>query len=85
MNDAVIVDCVRTAVGKAGRGALKNTRPDDLAAIAIFTESGNTVRLLSKYRPDAPIYALSPDPNVVHRLMLLWGTTPTVTRPITYP
>src|SRR5580704_1803008 len=35
MNDAVIVDCVRTAVGKAGRGALKNTRPDDLAAIAI--------------------------------------------------
>jgi pyruvate kinase len=48
----------------------------DLAAIAIFTESGNTVRLLSKYRPEAPIYALSPDPKVVHRLMLLWGTTP---------
>lgn len=35
MKEAVIVDCVRTAVGKAGRGALKNTRPDDLAAIAI--------------------------------------------------
>ncbi len=35
MKDAVIVDCVRTAVGKAGRGALKNTRPDDLAAFAI--------------------------------------------------
>jgi acetyl-CoA acyltransferase len=35
MNEAVIVDCVRTAVGKAGRGALKHTRPDDLAAIAI--------------------------------------------------
>jgi len=48
----------------------------DLAAIAIFTESGNTVRLLSKYRPEAPIYALSPDPKVVHRLNLLWGTTP---------
>jgi pyruvate kinase len=48
----------------------------DLSAIAIFTESGNTARLLSKYRPEAPIYALSPDPNVVHRAMLLWGTTP---------
>jgi pyruvate kinase len=48
----------------------------DLAAIAIFTESGNTVRLLSKYRPEAPIYALSPDKNVVHRLNLLWGTSP---------
>ena len=35
MKEAVIVDCVRTAVGKAGRGALKNTRPDDLAAAAI--------------------------------------------------
>ncbi len=46
----------------------------DLAAIAIFTESGNTARLLSKYRPDAPIYALSPFEAVVHRAMLLWGT-----------
>jgi acetyl-CoA acyltransferase len=35
MREAVIVDCVRTAVGKAGRGTLKNTRPDDLAAIVI--------------------------------------------------
>jgi pyruvate kinase len=48
----------------------------DLAAIAIFSETGNTVRLLSKYRPDAPIYALSPDEQVVHRTNLLWGTYP---------
>jgi len=46
----------------------------DLAAIAIFTESGNTARLLSKYRPDAPIFALSPFEEVVNRAMLLWGT-----------
>ena len=32
MNEAVIVDCLRTAVGKAPRGTLKNTRPDDMAA-----------------------------------------------------
>jgi pyruvate kinase len=48
----------------------------DLAAIAIFTESGNTARLLSKYRPDAPIYALSPFQVVVNRSMMLWGTYP---------
>jgi len=48
----------------------------DLAAIAIFTESGNTARLLSKYRPEAPIFALSPFEHVVHRAMLLWGTYP---------
>ena len=35
MRDAVIVSCVRTAVGKAPRGTLRSTRPDDLAAIAI--------------------------------------------------
>jgi acetyl-CoA acyltransferase len=32
MPEAVIVDCLRTAVAKAPRGALRNTRPDDLAA-----------------------------------------------------
>src|SRR3984957_8001206 len=35
MREAVIVSSVRTAVGKAGRGTLRTTRPDDLAAIAI--------------------------------------------------
>src|ERR1700675_2006826 len=34
MEDAVIVSAVRTAVGKA-RGALRGTRPDDLAAAVI--------------------------------------------------
>ena len=35
MRDAVIVSAVRTAVGKAPRGTLKDTRPDELAAAAI--------------------------------------------------
>ncbi len=35
MKEAVIVSSVRTAVGKAYKGALHATRPDDLAAIAI--------------------------------------------------
>jgi len=48
----------------------------DVAAIAIFTESGTTVRLLSKYRPDPPIYALSAYESVINRSMLLWGTYP---------
>ena len=48
----------------------------DLAAIAIFTESGSTVRLLSKYRPEPQIYALSPYERVINRTMLLWGTYP---------
>jgi acetyl-CoA acyltransferase len=35
MQEAVIVDCLRTAVGKAPRGGLRNSRPDDLAAACI--------------------------------------------------
>jgi acetyl-CoA acyltransferase len=35
MNEAVIVSAVRTAVGKAPKGTLKNTRPDETGAAAI--------------------------------------------------
>jgi len=36
MNEVVIASSVRTAVGKAPRGTLRTTRPDDLAAFAIM-------------------------------------------------
>lgn len=35
MNEAVIVSSVRTACGKAGRGALKDVRPEHLGATAV--------------------------------------------------
>jgi len=35
MREAVVVSSVRTAVGKAFKGALRSTRPDDLCAAAI--------------------------------------------------
>jgi len=35
MAEALIIDCLRTPVGKAPRGALRHTRPDDLAAVVI--------------------------------------------------
>ncbi len=46
MEQAVIIDCLRTPVGKAPRGTLRHTRPDDLAAAVIM-------RLLEKY-PQVP-------------------------------
>lgn len=48
----------------------------DLAAIAVFTETGTTARLLSKYHPVPPIYALSSVETVIRRMMLLWGVHP---------
>src|SRR5213082_3300676 len=35
MKNAVIVSAVRTAVGKAPKGTLRDTRPDDMGAVAI--------------------------------------------------
>src|SRR5205807_8310996 len=35
MREVVIASSVRTAIGKANKGALRTTRPDDMAAVAI--------------------------------------------------
>src|SRR5579875_769992 len=48
----------------------------DVKAIAVFTETGNTARQLSKYRPDPPIYALSSVTQAINRMCLLWGVHP---------
>src|SRR5690606_9687407 len=41
--------------------------------IAAFTHSGSTARRVSKYRPNVPILALTPDERVSLRLQLHWG------------
>ncbi|MDP4097885.1 pyruvate kinase [Paenibacillus sp. P96] len=47
----------------------------DLHAKAIITstESGTTARMISKYRPQAPIVAVTTDEHTLRRLALIWG------------
>ena len=47
----------------------------DVAAIACYTRSGRTARILSALRPRVPILAFSPDPDVVAELALVHGVT----------
>ena len=47
-----------------------------MRAIAVFTESGNTARMLSKHRPKVGIYAFSRTRNVCNRMNALWGVHP---------
>jgi pyruvate kinase len=47
-----------------------------MGAIAVFTETGNTARLISKYRPQSQIYAFAQGEAVCNRLNLLWGVQP---------
>lgn len=48
----------------------------DLRAIAVYTETGNTAKLISKYRPATDIYSLTYVPAVCNRANLLWGVHP---------
>jgi pyruvate kinase len=47
-----------------------------MGAIAVFTETGNTARMISKYRPKAAIYAFTHIPAVAQRTNLFWGVQP---------
>src|SRR5579863_10486598 len=47
-----------------------------MKALAVFTETGFSARLVSKYRPRAPIIAFSPNQGTRRRLSLYWGVIP---------
>src|SRR5207302_624048 len=47
-----------------------------MGAIAVFTETGNTARMISKYRPNVAIYAFTHAEPVVQRMKLYWGVQP---------
>ena len=61
MREAVIVSSVRTAVGKAYKGALRATRPDDLAAIAIRGAIGRVPGLDPKEIDDVVLGCAMPE------------------------
>ena len=44
--------------------------------IAVFTHSGFTARLISRYRPLVPIIAFSPEVETRRRMALIWGVRP---------
>ena len=47
-----------------------------MGAIAVFTETGNTARMISKYRPKVPIFAFTHAEPIVNRMNLYWGVHP---------
>jgi pyruvate kinase len=51
----------------------------DIRAIAVFTETGNTARLISKYRPQSQAYAFTVFPQTCNRVNLFWGVHPVLT------
>jgi pyruvate kinase len=52
------------------------SRELNMKLIAVFTHSGFTARLVSRYRPLVPIVAFSPEAETRQRMALIWGVTP---------
>ena len=48
----------------------------DVAAIAVFTQTGRTAHLMAKARPRAPILAFTPSETTYRQLPMLWGVFP---------
>jgi pyruvate kinase len=66
-------DVVTQAIGQAAVSMAANLKA---AAIISLTESGFTSRLISKYRPDCPILAITSSQRVVRKLSMNWGVIP---------
>lgn len=45
-------------------------------AIVACTETGTTARLVAKYRPQQPLFGVSPNPETLRRMSLYWGVQP---------
>ena len=80
MKDAVIVSAVRTAVGKAPKGTLRNSRPDDLGAAAIRGAIEKVAGLDSKEIDDVIMGCAFPEAqqgmNVARTAAILAGIPP---------
>jgi pyruvate kinase len=49
-----------------------------VSAIVVFTASGSTARLISRFRPPVPIYAFTPSEESARQLALIYGVAPIV-------
>jgi pyruvate kinase len=64
---------VASAVSQAATEIAVNLEAQTIVA---FTETGNTARLLSKYRPEARIVAFTPNEVTLRQMALYWGVSP---------
>ena len=58
------------------RAARDIAHSQQVAAVAVFTQSGRTGRLMSKARPRVPILGFTPVEETYRYLSMLWGVTP---------
>lgn len=74
-----VISSIRLGIGGATAHAACTTAQDiNAAAIITMSTSGVTPRLISRFRPDAPIIACVMTEKVQRQLALTWGVTPII-------
>ncbi len=74
--DSQSITCTESRTTAAMAGAVHHVlQTEDIAAVAVFTITGTTARILAKNRLPRPILAISPDEGVVRRMCLYYGVT----------
>ncbi len=59
--------------------AVQTAYSSDAKAIFVFTNSGSTARLISRFRPQMPIFAMTPSEKAYHQMAFYWGVIPVKT------
>jgi pyruvate kinase len=73
------------STGVIAAAACRAAAESGASVICCFTDSGTTARLVSHFRPGAPIVAFSPDRSIRRRLALYWGVVPRIMEPVRDP
>ncbi len=66
----------RSVADAIARATCETAADLEVTAILCSTQSGATARMVSKYRPRSRIIAMTPNPEVVRQLSIVWGVTP---------
>lgn len=64
---------VRNVNGATGFAAVEMADRVNAKCIIVPTHSGRSARLVSKFRPNVPLYAMSPSEEAVRRTCFYWG------------
>lgn len=75
---STLLPAATAALSRAACWLARDLKP---AAIVASTTSGGTARLISRYRPEATLVGLTPDPSTCRQLALSWGVVPALVEP----
>lgn len=67
---------LKSVVELISHSVVSATKEQNIKAIFVFTDSGLTASLISRFRPQTPIFALTPHKKTYNQLDLFWGVNP---------